>query len=126
MFRYGVFSGPYFPVLGPENTPYLDIFPAVLQICSNITGQTNVPTWSQLLNIKKKKVPKKLDKIFGSFAIILLTNITLTKLSKINKTIFSRIKKKHYQQKVTSRNGLFYLCFSKQKFHCFKVRNTLV
>ena len=37
MFKYGVFSGPYFPVFGlntrkdgPENTPYLDTFQAVL------------------------------------------------------------------------------------------------
>ena len=27
--RYGVFSGPYFPVFGPEKTPYLDTFHAV-------------------------------------------------------------------------------------------------
>ena len=27
--RYGVFSGLYFPVLGPEKTPYLDTFHAV-------------------------------------------------------------------------------------------------
>ena len=24
--KYGVFSGPYFPVFGPEKTPYLDTF----------------------------------------------------------------------------------------------------
>ena len=93
MFKYGVFPGPYFPALGPENTPYLDTFHAVLQTCSNITGQTNITTWSQLLNIKKKKNSQKFDKIFASFAFILLTNMTLTKLSKINKAIFSRIKK---------------------------------
>ena len=28
--KYGVFSGPYFPVFGPEKTPYLDTFLAVL------------------------------------------------------------------------------------------------
>ena len=28
--KYGVFSGPYFPVFGPEKTPYLDTFHAVL------------------------------------------------------------------------------------------------
>ena len=27
--RYGVFSGPYCPVFGPEKTPYLDTFYAV-------------------------------------------------------------------------------------------------
>ena len=27
--KYGVFSGPYFPALGPENNPYLDTFHAV-------------------------------------------------------------------------------------------------
>ena len=27
--KYGVFSGPYFSVLGPEKTPYLDTFHAV-------------------------------------------------------------------------------------------------
>ena len=24
MSKYGVYSGPYFPVLGPEKTPYFD------------------------------------------------------------------------------------------------------
>ena len=28
--KYGVFSGPYFPVFGPEETPYLDTFHAVI------------------------------------------------------------------------------------------------
>ena len=28
--KYGVFSGPYFPVFGQEKTPYLSTFPAVL------------------------------------------------------------------------------------------------
>ena len=28
--KYGVFSGSYFPVFGPENTPYLDSFHAVV------------------------------------------------------------------------------------------------
>ena len=28
--KYGVFSGPYFPVFGPEKTPYLSTFHAVL------------------------------------------------------------------------------------------------
>ena len=27
--KHGVFSGPYFPVFGPEKTPYLDTFHAV-------------------------------------------------------------------------------------------------
>ena len=27
--QYGVFSGPYFPVFGPEKTPYMDTFHAV-------------------------------------------------------------------------------------------------
>ena len=27
--KYGVFSGPYFPVFEPEKTPYLDTFHAV-------------------------------------------------------------------------------------------------
>ena len=30
MSKYGVFSGPYFPVFGPEKTLYLDTFHAVL------------------------------------------------------------------------------------------------
>ena len=30
MSKYGVFSGPYFPVFGPERTLYLDTFHAVL------------------------------------------------------------------------------------------------
>ena len=34
--QYGVFSGPYFPVFGPENTPYFDTFHAVNVFCSNI------------------------------------------------------------------------------------------
>ena len=29
VFKYGVFSGPYFPVFGPEKTPYLDTLYAV-------------------------------------------------------------------------------------------------
>ena len=29
MSKYGVFSGTYFPVFGPEKTPYLDTFHAV-------------------------------------------------------------------------------------------------
>ena len=29
MSKYGVISGPYFPVLGPEITPYLDTFHVV-------------------------------------------------------------------------------------------------
>ena len=32
MSKYGVFPGPYFPVFGPEKTPYLDNFHAVLWI----------------------------------------------------------------------------------------------
>ena len=30
--KYGVFSGPYFPVIGPEKTPYLDTFHAQVLI----------------------------------------------------------------------------------------------
>ena len=30
--KYGVISGPYFPVIGPEITPYLDTFHAVICI----------------------------------------------------------------------------------------------
>ena len=26
IYKYGVISGPYFPVFGPEITPYLDTF----------------------------------------------------------------------------------------------------
>ena len=29
--KYGDFSGPYFPVFGPEKTPYLDTFHAVIE-----------------------------------------------------------------------------------------------
>ena len=32
MSKYGAFSGPYFPVFGPEKTPYLDTFHAVLSL----------------------------------------------------------------------------------------------
>ena len=32
MSKYGVFSGPYFPVFGPEKTLYLDTFHAVIRI----------------------------------------------------------------------------------------------
>ena len=32
--QYGVFSGPYFPIFGPEITPYLDTFHAVLYLQS--------------------------------------------------------------------------------------------
>ena len=30
MSKYGGFSGPYFPVYGPEKTPYLDTFHAMM------------------------------------------------------------------------------------------------
>ena len=30
--KYGVFFGPYFPVFGPEKTPYLDTFHAVIYL----------------------------------------------------------------------------------------------
>ena len=43
MFKYGVISGSYFPVFspntgkyGPEITPYLDTFHAVLEITNNL------------------------------------------------------------------------------------------
>ena len=36
MSKYGVFSGPYFPVFGPEKTLYLDTFYAVLSKCNQI------------------------------------------------------------------------------------------
>ena len=48
MSKYGVFSGPYFPVFGvntgnygPEKTPYLDIFHAILEMhsLSNIDAE---------------------------------------------------------------------------------------
>ena len=45
MFKYGVFSGPYFPIFGlntgkyePEKTPYLDTFHVVNAKCN---GKTN-------------------------------------------------------------------------------------
>ena len=43
-YKYGVFSGPYFPVFRPEKTPYLDTFQAVFisphdtDLCSLKTG----------------------------------------------------------------------------------------
>ena len=40
MSKYGVISGPYFPVFGPEITPYLDTFHAV--IINVITATTFV------------------------------------------------------------------------------------
>ena len=40
MSKYGVICGPYFPVFGPEITPYLDTFHAV--IISAITATTFV------------------------------------------------------------------------------------
>ena len=30
--KYGVFSGPYFPAFGPEKTPYLETFHAVIKV----------------------------------------------------------------------------------------------
>ena len=30
--KYGLFSGPYFPVSGPEKTQYLDTFHEVMQL----------------------------------------------------------------------------------------------
>ena len=32
MSKYGVTSGPYLPVFGPETTPYLDTFHAVWRV----------------------------------------------------------------------------------------------
>ena len=32
VFKYGVFSGPYFPEFGPEKTPHLDTLPAVFPL----------------------------------------------------------------------------------------------
>ena len=37
--KYGVFSGPYIPVFGPEKTPYLDTFHAVIVQGSLICGK---------------------------------------------------------------------------------------
>ena len=38
--KYGIFSGPHFPVFGPEKTPYLDTFQAVYtwitRSCTNL------------------------------------------------------------------------------------------
>ena len=31
--KYGVFSGPYFPVFGPEKISYLDTFQVVFSSC---------------------------------------------------------------------------------------------
>ena len=38
--KYGVFSGPYFPVFWPEKTPYLEAFHAVKTIGSRVTNYT--------------------------------------------------------------------------------------
>ena len=35
MSKYGVFSGPYFPVFGPEKTPYLHTSHAVFRKINN-------------------------------------------------------------------------------------------
>ena len=34
--KYGVISGPYFPVLGPEITPYLDTFHTVYSTATHV------------------------------------------------------------------------------------------
>ena len=55
MSKYGVFSGPYFPLFspntgkyGPEKTPYLDTFHTVLATVLN-PSMYNVPKWSAIL-----------------------------------------------------------------------------
>ena len=45
MSKYGVFSGPYFSVFGPEKTPYLDIFSHSNSIAANyLTSIFTFPT----------------------------------------------------------------------------------
>ena len=41
MCKYGVISGPYFPVFGPEITAYLDTFHAVLYLLLQVTTGDN-------------------------------------------------------------------------------------
>ena len=63
--KYGVFSGPYFPVLGPEKTAYLDTFLAVViieitanlklhfQLLLKILGRTTGKIYQQCQEIKQ-------------------------------------------------------------------------
>ena len=52
--KYGVSSGPYFPVFGPEKTPYLDTFHAVRCMkCVNMLKKTKTPKYLTILNVCK-------------------------------------------------------------------------
>ena len=62
MSKYGVISGPYFPVLGPEITPYLDTFHVVSmshiinENFSSLTRLIRVTSWVKryVNNLKAK------------------------------------------------------------------------
>ena len=43
VFKYGVISGPYFPVFRPKITPYLDTFHAVIPLLKNLKRYSNLP-----------------------------------------------------------------------------------
>ena len=46
MSKYKIFSGPYFPVFGPEKTPYLNTFHAVRIYLNNVTHHCGYTTCS--------------------------------------------------------------------------------
>ena len=50
MSKYRFFSGPYFPVFGPEKTPYLDTFYAVQQY---YLYRCFIPWWYEILSCFK-------------------------------------------------------------------------
>ena len=60
MSKYGVISGPYFPVLGPEITPYLDTYVSMSHIInenfSSLTRLIRVTSWVKryVNNLKAK------------------------------------------------------------------------
>ena len=64
MSKYGVISGPYFPVLGPEITPYLDTFHVVSmshiinENFSSLTRLIRVTSWVKryVNNLKAKAI----------------------------------------------------------------------
>ena len=59
MSKYGVVSGPYFPVFGPEITPYLDTFHAML-LCKR--GYPQNVADAQIKTVSKKTVGELFEK----------------------------------------------------------------
>ena len=70
MSKYGVFSVSYFPVFGPEKTPYLDFFHAV-----------NIIALPSTLNFKE----------FKAWNWILLTTVKIVKCDTLEKGYEHRI-----------------------------------